>query len=155
MKAQVDVIFLIVIAFALIIALFTVDIVWNGLTSNSAFQALTNATPTGKLAVKSTTNAISLLNNSIIVLFFFGAFVSIISAAFTDASPVFVLPAIIVLPIEIIFSFIFHDIFLQVISNSSFAAVAAQYNYIVIFMQYLPVISFIVSIIIIMFTFTK
>ena len=155
MKAQVDVIFLIVIAFVLIISLFVVDIVWSNLTSNSAFQALTNATPTGRLAVSSTNNSISILNNSIIILFFFGAFVSIISAAFTDASPVFLLPAIIVLPIEIIFSFIFHDIFLQIITNSSFAAIAAQYSYIVLFMQYLPVISFIVSILIIIFTFTK
>ncbi len=154
-KAQVDVIYLVVMLFAVTVSLLVVDQVWSGLTSNSAFISLKNSTPQGHLAVKSVNTSLNIFNNAIVLLFVMGAIVAIISAAFTDSSPVFLIPSIVVLPIEILFAFIFHDMFFSILQNSAFGSVAASYPYIVTLFQYLPVVSFVIAIIVIVATFMK
>lgn len=143
-------------AFVVAIALFTVDQVWSGLTSNSAFTSLTNATPQGHLAVTNTNKSLHIFNNAFVLLFIIAALASIVSAAFTDSSPIFLVPAVVILPLEILFSFVFHDVFFNIIENSAFGTTAAVWGAsIITLFSYLPVVSFVLAIIIIIFTFMK
>ena len=155
MKAQADVIFLIVMLFVVIIALFAVDTIWSGFVSNPSFQAVYNATSVGKHAIANTTTSLGILNNGVVLLFLIGCIASIIAAAFTDSSPIFLVPALIILPIEILFAFIFHDAFFSIIGNSSFAGVATSYPVVITIFQYLPIVALVVAIIEIIVIFLK
>ena len=156
MKGQVDMIYLIVMTFIVALSLFVVDQVWTGLTSNSAFTSLTNSTHIGQVAVKNTDTSLHIFNNALVLLFVVAAIASIISAAFTDSSPIFIVPALIILPPEIFFAFVSHDVFFSIIQNSSFGATASVWGAsIVSLFTYLPVVSFVIAIVVIVVTFMK
>ena len=76
-----------------------------------------------------------------------------IAAAFADSSPVFIVPALIILPLEVLFSFILHDAFFQIIQNSTLSGVADGFPLILSFMQDLPIIAFGFAVILIVVTF--
>lgn len=155
MKGQVDIIYLIVSLFAVVIVLFVVDIVWTGLTSNASFTGLTNQTVVGQQAVKNVNTSIGILNNAVVFLFIASMVASIILAAFVNTSIIFAIPAIIALPLDILFAFVFHDTFFQVIATSSFGAVANTYPYIVTLFTYLPVVTLGFAVVLIAVLFTK
>ena len=155
MKAQADIIYLIIILFVVVIALFAVDNIWVAFKQNPTYQALSNATPTGQLATKNVTTSINIINNAVVILFIVGAIASIIAAAFADSSMVFVVPTLVILPLEILFAFVFHDVFFSMIQNSAFSSIAVSYPYIISLFQYLPIVSFVLAIIIIIMTFMK
>ena len=155
MKGQADIIYLTAMLFVVIIAVFTVDIIWSGFQSNSAYQQIQNATPTGKLAAKSTQTSLNIINNSIVILYLMGAIASIILAAFAASSPIFLIPALIVLPIEVLFAFVFHDMFFAIMTNTMFSGLVVTYPLVFTLFQYLPIISFGFSIILIIVTFLK
>lgn len=155
MKAQADIVYLIAAVLAVAIGLLAVDMIWNALAGNPAAQQLFNATSQGQLAERGAGSAISTLNNAVVILFIIAAVASIIAAAFADSSPIFLVPALVLLPLEIMFAFIFHDAFFQIVSNSSFASAVAQYPSMLTLFQYLPVICFVVAIIEIIVTFVK
>ena len=98
MKLQADVIYLIAMLFIVVVALFVVDAIWNGFQTNPVSQQLFNATPQGRLAEANTTTSINTLNNAAVILYIIGALASIIAAAFTESSPVFLVPALVILP---------------------------------------------------------
>ena len=153
MKLQADVIYLIIMLFIVVVALFAVDAIWNGFQTNPVSQQLFNATPQGRLAEANTTTSINILNNAAVILYIIGALASIIAAAFTESSPVFLVPALVILPIEVLFSFIFHDVFFMVVQNSFFAGIATGFPMILTVFQYLPIISFGFAVILIVVTF--
>jgi hypothetical protein len=155
MKGQVDIIFLLAMLFIVIVALFAVDSIWTAFGSNPTSRQLFNATPQGQLAYKNAGTSISILNNAVVILFLIGAVASAVAAAFADSSPVFIVPALVILPIEVFFSFILHDAFYSIIGASSFGTVAAQYPVIMQLFQYLPAATLVLSVIIIAVTFIK
>lgn len=154
-KSQADILYLIAMLFVIVIAIFAVDIIFNGFKTNPTSQQLFNATPQGKLALKNTTTSINYLNNAVVILFFIAAIASIVAATFADSHPIFLVPTFVVLPIEIFFAFIFHDAFFAIVQNSSFAATAATYPTILTLFQYLPIATFVIAIIVIVVTFMK
>ena len=155
MKGQADIIYLTALLFVVVIAVFTVDIIWNGFQSNTAYKQLQNATPTGQLAAKNTQAGLNILNNAIVIIYLMGALSSVILAAFADSSPIFLIPALIVLPIELLFAFVFHDMFFSIMTNTMFAGLVNSYPLIFTLFQYLPIISFGFAIILIVVTFIK
>ncbi len=155
MKAQADLIFLIGMLFAIVIAVFVVDNIWIQFKTNPTSQQIFNATPQGRLAETNATTSINIINNAIVMIFIVAALASIIAAAFTSSSPIFIIPALIVLPVEVLFAFIFHDAFFTIIQNSVFSGIATTYPTIITLFQYLPIISFVLAIVMIIVTFTK
>ena len=154
-KAQADIIFLVVMLFIVVIAIFLMDIIKNGLFNSSAFQAVSNATATGKLAVKQANSAINILNNAVAFIFVFSAIASIIAAALTTSDSAFAVIGIILMPLEILFAFVFHDAFFAIMSNSFFSGLLTQYPFTLYVFQGLPIIVLILSIISLAVTFVK
>ena len=70
-------------------------------------------------------------------------------------SPIFLIPALIVLPIELLFAFVFHDMFFSIMTNTMFAGIVTSYPLVFTLFQYLPIISFGFSVILIVITFIK
>ena len=154
-KCQADLVYLIAVLFVVVIAIFAVDNIWSGFQSNPQTQKLFNATPQGQLAQKSVNTGLNIFNNAVVFLFIGAAIASIIAAAFTDSSPVFMVPTLVILPIEILFAFIFHDAFFSIIQQSAFASMAATYPSIVYLFQYLPLAALGLAVLMITITFVK
>ena len=145
-KGEVDNIFILVSIFSIVAAVFVGDIIWTQLSGSAAWQTYFGSNVQGSQeanVVTNTTAAIGILNNAIVVIFIMMALVSIIAAAFTESSPLFALLGVIVLPLEIIFAFIFHDLYFEIIQNSYFAVPAATYPIVTTMFQYFPVFAFI------------
>jgi hypothetical protein len=153
LKGQADIIYLTGMLFIVVIALFAVDMIWHGFQTNQTSQQLFNATPQGQLAQKNANTSINILNNAVVILYVAGAIASIIAAAFSDSSAVFIVPAMVILPIEVLFAFIFHDAFFTIVEQSSLGTVASGYPLILTLFQYLPMVSFGFAVILIIVTF--
>jgi hypothetical protein len=154
-KAQADIIYLFALLFVMVIALFVVDQIWSGLTTNPATQHLFNSTTQGTKAEANVGTSLNILNNAVVLLFLIGVFASVIAAAFTDSSPIFLMPALVILPIEVFFAFIFHDAFFSIVQNSFFAGPAAAYPAIVTLFQYLPIAALVLAVIEVIVIFLK
>jgi hypothetical protein len=154
-KAQADIIFLVVMLFLVVTAIFLTDVIKNGLFNSSAFQAVSSATHTGQLAVKQANSAINIMNDAVAFLFVFSAIASVIAAAFTTSDSAFAVIGVILMPLEILFAFVFHDAFFAIMSNSLFAGLLVQYPFTLYVFQSLPIIVLILSIISLVVTFVK
>ena len=155
MKAQVDIISLIALLFIVAIAFFATVEIWGGLTSSPTFQHLTNSTPQGQLAVKNVNISFSIFADAIVMAFIVGAIASIIAAGLTSSSPVFAALTFIILPVEVLFAFIFHDAFFAIMQSSFFAGLITTYPLVFTLFQYLPITAFILSLVLIIVTFIK
>ena len=132
-----------------------VVVIWSSLTSSVPFENLMQATHTGQVAQTQATTSINILGNSIVFLFIFSCIATIIAASFIESAPAFAILGIILMPVELLFSFIFHDVFLNLISNSVFAPVVTTLPSLIYGIQYLPLITLIVSFIVIAVTIIK
>ena len=155
MKAQVDIISLTALLFIVAIAFFATVEIWGGLTSSPTFQHLTNSTPQGQLAVKNVNISFSIFADAIVMAFIVGAIASIIAAGLTSSSPVFAALTFIILPVEVLFAFIFHDAFFAIMQSSFFAGLITTYPLVFTLFQYLPITAFILSLVLIIVTFIK
>ena len=155
MRGQVDFIYLLVFFFAVAIVLAIVIVIWSSLTSSVPFEALMQATPTGKIAQANATTSINILANALVFIFIFACIASMIAASFANSAPAFAVIGIIAMPIELIFAFIFHDEFLTLVSQSVFAPVVTAAPSLITAFQYLPLISLVVSVLLIVVVFIK
>ncbi len=155
MKGQVDIISLIAILFIVAIAFFATVQIWNGLNSSPTFTHLTNSTSQGRLAVKNVNTSLGIFANAIVLAFIVGALASIIAAGLTSSSPVFAALTFIILPVEVLFAFIFHDAFFSIMQSSFFAGLVTSYPIVFTLFQYLPITAFILSLVLIIVTFSK
>ena len=155
MRAQVDLVYLLVSLFVVVIALFAADKIWTGLTSSAPFQNLTNATSQGQLAVKQTQTSINIRNDAVVFIYIFAAVASMVAGAFTDSAAVFAVVGVIVLPIELLFSFVFHDAFFEITSNSFLSGIVAAYPATMTLFQYLPLITFSLGLVMLIVVFVK
>ena len=157
-KGQVDIIFIMVTIFSITMAIFVMDIVWNGLSTSPAWQTYFGSNvPNSQEAnvVTNTSSAISIINNAIVVLFIMMALVSIVAAAFTESSPLFALLGIIILPVELVFAFIFHDIYFEIIQNSFMGGIANAYPFVTTMFQYFPAAAFVLWFLLTLVIFLK
>ena len=157
-KLQVDGIYLIVILFALIIGIVVWAALWGNFVNNPIAQSkLFNKTinPVGATSAAQATKSIDLLANFVIFLFFVAAIAAIVSAIFTESNPAFAIVGIVVFPIEILLTYLFHDIFFAMASNSFLGPTIASFPIIITFMQNFPLIAGVIYLVIIIATFTK
>ena len=155
MKAQVDIISLTALLFIVAIAFFATAQIWSGLNSSPTFQHLTNSTPQGKLAVKNVNTSLGIFADAIVMAFIVGALASVIAAGLTSSSPVFAALTFIILPVEVLFAFVFHDAFFSIMQSSFFAGMVTAYPIVFTLFQYLPITAFILSLVLIIVTFIK
>lgn len=149
MKGQANLILLMVSVFAVAVVVAITIVIWSNLTTSVPFESLMNATHTGKVAQASATTSLNILANAIVFIFLFSCVASIIAASLFNSSPVFAILGIILMPVELLFSFIFHDVFLSLISASAFGSVVTAAPSLVTLFQYLPLVTLVVSLIII------
>jgi len=154
-RSQVDIIYLISFFFAAAITIAITIVVWQGLTSSPAYQSTLNTTQTGHIAIKATNTSLGIFANAIVFIFIFACIASLIAAAFASSSPAFAVLGIIAMPIEILFAFIFHDVFLNIISQSIFSNIVTSYPAMIYGFMYLPVITLIASLLFITIVFIK
>ena len=155
MKAQADIIYIITMVFAVAISFFVVVLIWHGLTASAPFQQLTNATTQGKAAVHSVNTGFGIFADAIVFGMILSFIASLMAAAVSSSSPIFAVLMFIILPVEILFSFIFHDVFFSIMQSSFFSGMITAYPVIFTMFQYLPLITFGFALIIIIVTFGK
>ena len=158
MRLQVDNLFGMTIFFAIALVMFLLTYVFvNSILQAPSFQksvAMNN--PTSNAIVTHGIQTFTSINTILAFLYIFIGIASVIAAAFTDTSPVFAVVAIVLLPIEIYVAFVYHDAFFNIIQNSSvFGGIANQYPAILTIFQYYPLITLIISILLIIVTFGK
>jgi hypothetical protein len=143
-KGQASIIYLLAMLFMLSVGILLADVLWNGFTTNASFISLTTATAGGPKIVASVNSSMTIFNNAIAIIFLAGCIGSIILAAFTDSSVVFAAITLILLPVEILFSLVWHDAFFTIIQNSMFAGITVVPTLMVLF-TYLPVICLVIA----------
>lgn len=148
-------IYIMAVLFACVVAvsagLYIFNQLFNGLSTNSAFTGCAtclNAFTKGQQAQSNVANAI-------VIVFILVCFTDIILAAFLDSSPIFLFFEILTLPVTLLLSFIFHDVFFSIAQNSFLASEFVQYPLIGILFQYLPVISLVMVALIAIITFSR
>lgn len=146
---------LIALLFVVAIAFFATAQIWAQLNKTPTFNKLTNATPEGRLAVTNVNTSMGIFGNSIVLLFIIGAIASVIAAALTSSSPIFAMLTFIILPVEVLFAFVFHDAFFAIMQTSFFAGLVNSYPFVFTLFQYLPITAFILSLLMILITFAK
>lgn len=149
MRGQINFIFIMVSFFAVAIVLAIVLVIWSGLTSNASFESLMTATHTGTVAQTNTTTSLDILANGAVFLFIFSCIAAIIAATFVSSSPIYAIVGIIAMPIELLMSFIFHDVFLTLMSQSAFAPVLTAVPPLIYAFEYLPLLALITSLLIV------
>ena len=125
--------------------------VFIGFKANPAIAANPSATN----AITKGQTALNIIPNAIVIIFIMMCLTSVILSAFTDTHPVFLVLVIISMPVEIFFSFILHDVFFQIVQTSFIGTALVQFPSIIAIMQYLPVVTLIVSVLIAVVTFIK
>jgi hypothetical protein len=157
-KAQADIIVGIVYFFVFILVLWIFTLIFqtslfgNPQVTNSLNPGH-NANVTGVFA--GTSGFFTGINTIAAFLYIFIAIGAVVAAAFTESHPVFAVMGILLLPVELVFSFGFHDAFFSVIANSAFSPLVAQYPFVVTTFTYLPIITLVMAILVLIATFAK
>lgn len=155
LKAQVDIIFLMCIVFAVAIAIGVLLYAFGQLFAGFQANPQVKASPYAYNAFTQSQKGMNVIANSIVIIFIFMALASIILAAFVDSHPIFVILIIIAIPVELLVSFVLHDAFFAIVNTSFIGTTLANYPTILILFQYLPVISLILAGIVAVVTFMK
>lgn len=155
MKAQADLLYLLVQGFVVSIAIIAIIFAWYQISSSPVAQQQLFNTPTGQTAVTNTNNVVFTLADAVAILWIISAIASCIAAFFIDSAPVFAVIGFIVLPIECFLSLLFHDLFFSIATNSFFAPVVNQMPLLVNFFIYLPFICMGFGVLIVLVTFWK
>jgi len=160
MKGQLDSIYYLTIGTLVIIVMFFMTYVWstldtNAIATNTIFNPATN--PVGVHAQVQSTQAINILDNFSVFLYVIAALAAIVLALFSESNPIFAVLGIIVYPIEILLSYVFHDIFFAFLEGSVVGSAVNQASFplVITFMQNLPIICAILYLLIIIAEFAK
>lgn len=155
MKAQVDIIYLMSLLFGVLIGVLIWITVWGQFTASIPANNLFHNTTQGLAAENSATTATDTMANAIVFVYVFANLAALVAAFFANSNPVFAVLGVIVFPIELIFSFIFHDAFFLIMSNSFLSGTLAAFPIIGTFMQGLPFVVGIFAVATIIVTFGK
>ncbi len=157
MKAQTDVLFIIVMIFVIAIIGLFASYLWTQFEHSAPFifnASVGNSTVANTIGAAGT-GSINTFNNAIILIFIFAAVASAISAAFVESNPLFFGVGIIIIIIEIVFSVMLHNIFFSIVQNSFLATTLLQYTYMLILFEYFPLFCFLIGLFILIFTYAK
>lgn len=153
MKAQggdwlLTLVYVVVGGIGIFIALYILGAIHSG--APQIFNASTN--PVGAKTYSAGSTAVNYLNTLLILIFVGAILASAISGSQVDTVPAFAFVGIVVLVVSLPVSFIFHNIYFDVIQNSAFGGLLPS-TPTVIFFEYLPLLGLIGFFIIMFFTF--
>jgi len=152
MKAQLDVIFATAIIFVILVGIGVAIMLNNNLTN--ALQPIYNSTQAGQIILSKQSQVNTIFANAIVILYFALCFAALISAFITESSPFFSILIFFLIPIQLLISFVFHDMFLQLVADSNFAFLANNFYIQSLFLN-LPLITLIISGIILVVVYAK
>ena len=155
MKAQADMIYWLAIVFAVSVAVVILLYIFTSIFTAFKLQPQIANNPAAVTALNKGQTAINVVANALVIVYVVMAIASCILSFFVDSSPIFLVVIFIVLPIEILIAFIFHDIFFSIMNQSVFAATANGIPVLIQFMQWLPVLCLGFSAISAIVTFAK
>lgn len=157
MKGSIDIMTGIAFFTILIISVWVLTVIFqDGVFAQSGlFNHAVQQSPQAANVVSNANKFFTGLNTVIAFAYIFFAIGAVIAAAFTESNPVFAAIGIIILPIELVLSFGFHDAFFTIIQTSAFGALAVQYPFVTLTFEYLPVITFIMWVIVTIVTFAR
>ena len=151
----VDIIYLIAALFAVAIglaaALYISNQLFSGLNSNSFISSCTSC---GQALTKGA-QAQNVIANAVVLIFLLMCFASVILSAFLDSSPIFLIFEIITIPIELLLSFVFHDAFFAIASQSFIGTTLASYPLIALLFEFLPAVVLVMAALIALVTFIR
>ena len=132
-------------------ALYIFQQLFSGLDANSQFAACTNC-------VEALTKGAQAQNNvadALVVVFILAGFGSIILSAFIDSSPIFLIFVVITIPVELLVSFVFHDVWFAIADSSFIGAALTGVPGLATLFEFLPVIVLVLSVLVAIVTFTR
>ena len=156
-KAQVDIIFLIV-AFLAITISFVIIFFTYGQIHAAMAPALnpTNNTNTTVAHIFTNTNTALTGIGTLLVLVYFGiGLAAIISAFFVEGIPIFYIVSMFALIIQILVAVIAHNIFFTIVQQNIFSSTAAKFTYLLTIFEYYPELSLIISLGILIALYSK
>jgi hypothetical protein len=155
-KAQIDILFLVVVSVAVVIALFILYAIFQG----GLKPQLQSVLGTGQNAntvntiLNSGSRSLDTLNNGLMFIYFAMATAIIIGAFLVQATPIFFIAGIFFVAIDILIATIMRNVFFTVMQTSFLAPYLNQYPYLVILVEGYPIITFIIAIIVLIVTFS-
>ena len=155
MKLQIDIVYLMVLFFAVSIGLgasiYIFTQLFSGLNSNPTFAACTTCTN----ALAKGAQAQSVIPNLLVLMFLMACVASVILSAFIDSSPVFLIFVVICLPVEILMSFVFHDAWFAIADGSFIGAALTAYPSIALMFEWMPIVALIMAVLIALVTYIR
>lgn len=155
MKGAIELIYLVAVLFGVTIAvgasLYISQQLFHGITNNTQISQCPNCIA----AINKGSQAQSFIPNAIVLVFILMCFASVILAAFLDSSPVFLVFEFILIPIELLISFVFHDAFFAIANNSFIGTALAASPTIALLFQYMPVLVLFISAVVAIITFIR
>jgi hypothetical protein len=158
LKGQIDIFYLIAYGFCTSIAILVVLMCWNQLsTSQSYTHYIANQTtnPVGYQTTQKANTALLSIGNLFTIVWIMSCIASIIATFFIDSSPIFAIVGILLMPLEIFISMIFHDFFYIMGQNAFIAPIITSLPYMAYFYTYLPITALIIAVISLVLTFSK
>lgn len=153
MKAQADLILILVEGTAAAIGLFIVAYILVQLTGVAPIL-FGPSNPVGQQAAQAGSQAISILDSLVIVIFIVGVFVAAISASYVNTNAAFAFIGVICLPIILVIAVVMHNIFFDFIQSTVFGGVLTATDTVILFTYY-PLFALIAWFIIMIFTYGK
>ncbi|MEM3416291.1 MAG: hypothetical protein QW719_03065 [Candidatus Micrarchaeaceae archaeon] len=157
MKAQVDVIFGIVLFFAVVITFVIVYYVNGKLTA--ALKPVLNPTNSSNSTVakvfSSSHSALTTYGDLLVFVYFAIGIAAIIAAFFVDTSPIFFILAIFVLAIQILIAAVVHNVFFDVVQQSSLISSVQSFPALIFIFEYFPEISFVIALLVVIALYAK
>jgi hypothetical protein len=151
MKIQVDILFIMAAAFTILLSFAVANILWSNLKGTQLYNITNQAMPS---VIQSTEKSLNIFNNAIVLIYFAFCLASIILAFFTETSPIFSIFVFLLIPIQLLVSFVFHDLFVALTQDSNFAFLLNN-NLIAGLFLNLPIITFIINLILIIILYSK
>lgn len=140
MKAQEDMIYWLAMVFAVSIAVIVLLYIFTSIFAAFKLQPAIANNPNAVIALNKGQQSIDVIANALVIVYIIMAVASCILSFFVDSSPIFLVVIFVVLPIELLIAFIFHDIFFDIVNQSIFGATATGIPILIQFFQWLPVL---------------
>lgn len=155
MKAQADLVFFFAQAFAVSIAIVVLLYVFSVLFAGLKASPQVSGNPYAVNALTSGQTAQDNIASAIVIIMMLIPIASVILAFFVASVPIFSIIIFIALPVEMLFVFIEHDIFFQIVSNSFLASTAAAIPGLITFWSYSGIICLVLAVLISIASFAK
>lgn len=157
MKAQADVMFLIVVALGVAISFIIIFYIYGQL--HTALAPALNPTNSSNTTVAhvfaGTGTALSGMGTLLVLVYFAIGIAAIIAAFFVEGMPIFYIVSIFALAIQILVAVIAHNVFFTIVQQQIFASTAAQFPLLLTIFEYYPELTLLISLGIVIALYSK